>query len=508
MLVVSLPSSRYFITISLIIMVVNWLAEGGYRRRFKKFYSDTAAVSFTAIYLLYLVGLLWSADLEYAFNNDLLHKLPTLFMPIIFVTSPLPALKRIRLLPILFILSVFTVSIIGLVTRIDQPHLSYREASPFIPGIYFGMMLVLAAFQIPSLILQISKRKVFLIIGLALSAWLIFYLFYLRSLSGIASLAGVSLFMTIMFAKRLKGTFLKGSILVVSFVIAALVLWPMVDIYRQTHSEIETEYGLMEIYSESGYRYEYDTTNILRENGHLVYLYIAEGELGEAWNRVSDYDFNGNDLSGHQLKHTLFRFMASKGLKRDRDGLSMMSDADIKAVEKGVTNYLNINRPGFYIRVYEEMTGLYLYSKSSATGAAWSSSSQRIDLWRASMHAFRKHPVFGWGTGSILHAVDYGFIKNGSVLLGKNMKPHNQYLYLLLTMGVAGLILFLSLYTIYIVKSGVYKVPMFQVFIILFAINFLANNSIESQLGQNLFLFFSLYYGYYYPRIIKTPLPI
>ncbi|MCK7538609.1 MAG: hypothetical protein MZV63_50445 [Marinilabiliales bacterium] len=33
-----------------------------------------------------------------------------------------------------------------------------------------------------------------------------------------------------------------------------------------------------------GNHYLHDTLNIIRENGNLVYLYIADEELREAWN--------------------------------------------------------------------------------------------------------------------------------------------------------------------------------------------------------------------------------
>ena len=101
-------------------------------------------------------------------------------------------------------------------------------------------------------------------------------------------------------------------------------------------------------------------------------------------------------------------------------------------------------------------------------------------MWRASWEAFKEHPVLGWGTGSILKAVDYGIEKNGSALSGLNMKPHNQFLYILLTLRLTGLIIIVMLYVYFLVKNKAHESFMFQVFLIVFLVNFIGNNSFES----------------------------
>ena len=111
--VVSLPLSRYMLTVSEILLIANWLAEADFKAKFARLRSDTPALAFISIYLLSVTGLLWSEDLGYAFKSDLLHKLPTLFLPLIFATTPVPAKGRIRIILLLFISSVTVVSFIG-----------------------------------------------------------------------------------------------------------------------------------------------------------------------------------------------------------------------------------------------------------------------------------------------------------------------------------------------------------------------------------------------------------
>jgi hypothetical protein len=498
-LVIMMPLSRYIATVSLIIMAANWIAQGRFRERFSIFMSDKPAVALSLIYGLNVIGLLWSKDLHYALFNDLLHKLPILILPVIFATSPVPGAKQIRLLLFLFIASVFAVSVIGFFDRILFSNHNFRDASPFIIGLYYSMLLILAAFQLPSLIRQISNKVSHYRAGLAISAWLIFYLFYLRSLSGIASFAGVILLLIFTWLAREKRIAVKVTVIILMILITGVTVSPVIKIYHETHREIETDLSSLPVTTERGNFYWHDPGSVIRENGNLVLINIADYELRDAWNAVSELDFDSADLSGMHLKSTLHRYMSSKGLKKDADGFSHLAEDDIKAVERGITNYKNINRPGFLIRIYDEMRGLYIYRNTVNREPSMGSLTERLEQWSASWQALKRYPLFGWGTGSILPAMDYGFERIESVLAGRKMKPHNQYLYILLTLGITGLLLYIALYSYTVRKTGLDRLFLFRIFLVVFAVNFLANNSFEDQLGQNPFVFFTLFYIYFYP---------
>jgi hypothetical protein len=492
-----LPSSRWLLTVSELILAVNWLAEGDFRTKFSRLRADRAAIAFILIYLLNVTGLAWSADPGYGLSHDLLHKLPTLFMPLIVATSVLPDRKTTRLILWLFISSVLVVSVIGFLrTKID-PALSYREASPFIPGIYFGLMVVIAVFQLLMMTWEIRGKRIFFVASLVAAAWLIFFLFHLRALSGIAAFTAAMIWLILTLASRSGSYAVKIAVPAGFVVLAGVVLWPLAGIYHDTHSENPVALRNLEPYTSAGTPYLHDTNNLVRENGNLVYIYIADGELRKAWNESSSLDYDSTNLAGEELRATLFRYMSSLGLRKDREHYMMLSGNDIAAIEQGITNHLNIDRPGFYIRAYEEMMSLYLYRKSSGRMTDWGSLTKRIDLWKASWEAYRARPLLGWGTGGILIAVEHGLQKNNSELSGLNMKPHSQYLFILLTLGAAGLVITIMLYAFFVVKKKAYKSLMFSLFLVAFLVHFAGNNSLESQPGQDLFVFFSLICGYF-----------
>ena len=505
LIAISLPSSRYLLTVSEILLAANWLAEADFRTRFIRLKADKPAIAFMLIYLVNVIGLLWSRDPEYALKSDLMHKLPTLFMPLILATTPFPDRKKIRIVLGLFISSVLVVSFIGFFGRILRADPLFRDASPYMPGLYMGMMLIIAAFQLPLLVRQLTEKKWHFWLSLAVSVWMIFFVFYLRALSSVASLTAIITFSVVILVRRVNKPLLKISIPLVFFIAAFLALWPLAGIYKQVHTESGTDFGKLPAFTALGNPYVHDSVSIITENGNPVYIFLADEELRDAWNERSSIDFDSLDLMGQELKATLYRYLSSKGLRKDRQGMAMLTDRDIHAIERGTANYLNVDRPGIYVRAYEEIMSLSVYNTSSRSETSWGSLTKRIELWRASAESFKKHPVLGWGTGSIIKAMDYGLGKTGSTLAGQNMKPHNQYLYILLTLGLAGLLVIALLYGYFVIKSKAQHSFMFVLMLIMFLVNFLGNNSFESQPGQDLFVFFSLVYAWFYPSLKKEP---
>lgn len=502
---VSLPLSRYFITVSEIILIANWLAEGDFRNRFRLLWNDRPALAFIMIYGLCVIGLFWSRDPVSGIQNDLLHKSPTLFLPVIFSTTRIPEIKRVRIVLLLFISSVFIASIAGLLFREFRADPDFRSASPFMPGIYTGMMLILAAAQLPLLARQCARRGLLPWLSYVVSGWFVLYLIYLRTLSGIFSLAATMVLLMVVLVLNMKSNGTRIAVLAAAVALAGLLLWPLAGIYRQVHARNPVNLRELPVATVNGTTYLHDTVSIIRENGNPVYIFLADSELRESWNLRSHLDFDGTDLMGQELKATIYRYMSSLGLRKDSIGMTMLSDRDIREIERGTTNHLNVGRPGIYVRAYEEIMSLEIYYTSGRRETSWGSLTKRIDLWRSAFVAFRKHPVTGWGTGGVLKAMDYGMEQTGSTLAGMNMKPHSQYFHVLLSHGLAGFLVTVFLFVCFFRQKQAHRSFIFMLFLVMFLVNFAGNNSLESQPGQDLFVFFSLLYAYHYPQIKKEP---
>ncbi|NJK85175.1 MAG: hypothetical protein HC906_03650 [Bacteroidales bacterium] len=100
------------------------------------------------------------------------------------------------------------------------------------------------------------------------------------------------------------------------------------------------------------------------ENGYYIWLYVCDQELEEEWNKISQLPFNGQDKRGQELRHTLIRYLTSKGLRKDSAGISKLSEKDILAVENGDANVLFTKKLSLYPRLYQIIWEFDVYKKT------------------------------------------------------------------------------------------------------------------------------------------------
>ncbi len=509
LLVISIPTSRTGINIAQILLGINWLAEGQYKAKFHKFFSNKPAIIFTLIYGLHLVSLLWTSDLNYGIGSDLKRKLPILTLTFVVATSPALDIKNIRIILYLFIATVITVALIGMTRYLALSLIDFRDMIPFISHIDYSMMLILAAFMLPWLVKQTTSKQSLVISSSAISVLMILFLFVLRPLSGIAALAGVMIFIISRYVVNHKSITVKVATITGFIATIVITILFLNHIYQLTTYKEDTDFSSLDQYTSEGNPYSHDTTRTLRENGHLVYIYLSEEELKNTWNKRSDVDYYGRDKLNHHINHTLYRYMASKGYRKDKKHMELLTDEDIRAVEKGIPNYLYASWPGIMIRIHQAMTGLQKYRDSGYP--MHSTLTQRIELWKAAYNAFIKKPYLGWGPGDIFRAMKYGLEKINSFHMLPNkenndrvLKPHNQYLLIMVTFGSIGFIMYLFFYTYTVVKTRAYKILPFNIFIIGWIIFLFGNNQLEVQFGQIMFLFFTLFFCFIYPKNINS----
>jgi hypothetical protein len=493
LLIMAIPASRYMMSVAQFIIAANWLLEGGIPDKLRRFAHNKAGWLLTGIFFVHVIGLLWSTDLEYGILNDLKNKLPTLTLTFIVVSSrPLP-IKRLFFLLWLFCLTVFVTSIIGLIVYQTGDYLDPRKIMPFIPHVYFSMMVVFVIVLLPWLGQRFTNNKIFLVSIYVATTWLILYLFVLSAITGILCLAGVVAFLIIRGIVKWRSTLLKVSILLATVIVTSLTIGMLVFMHKNVSMVIEIPPGAFDQKTALGNAYEHYDDIDMRENGHPVFYFIAEDELRKAWNERSTFDYDGSDRLGQQLDATLFRYMASLGLRKDREGLDALSDADIQAIERGVPNYLYTQWPTSLIRLHQTIWELYQYRQTgNPSGHTFT---QRIELWKGSFVAFTEKPILGWGTGDIFIAVDHGLNKINSKMDNYHMKPHNQYLLFLLTLGLIGSLIIYLLYSLYIRETKAFRYLPFNVFIVILLVSMIGNNPIDAQTGQSFFTMVSLLFG-------------
>ena len=120
----------------------------------------------------------------------------------------------------------------------------------------------------------------------------------------------------------------------------------------------------------------------------------------------------------------------------------------------------------------------------------------RLVKWKASYEVFTKSPVLGVSASDLRNELTDYYAKNNQLYAkAQRYTSHNQYMYILASSGIIGLIIFLSI-LLYPLKSN--RETVF--FIIIFALFCLSEDVLHRQQGQIYFVFM---YAFFSKRITK-----
>ena len=505
MVAVGLTLSPFLMGMSQFWLVLVWLVDGIVARDFKqklsRFWHNKAAVLLVAFYLMHVVGLLWTSDFEYAMK-DLRVKLPILVMP--FVLSSLEPLdrKRFDLVMLVYVLSVFIATQFSFFRYVRHDYEDVREISRFISHIRFCLNIVFSMAVIGYYLYKrrISKGKSMPSFGIKvvidqflmwlLLFWFAYVIFIFESLSGYVILAAVVL-ATLLFAflrwKKGRGWRVAlgvSALMVIAAIVVAVwvVVKPMVEVKPVDLSTLEKT-------TAQGNPYWHDTIHNPVEDGKYVGLYYNRNELREAWSQRSELPFDGATADGENLEATLARYLTSKDLRKDAEGVMALTDEDVKNIEQGVANYNNWKHPGFRARLSSTLFEYNLYRRYNNPNGG--SLSQRIEYTRASFHIIGRHPWFGVGTGDVPQTFAQTYDEIHSPLKEEfRFRAHNQYLAIAVAFGLVGLafFLFVLLYPWFSSKRN--HTYLYMVFLCVMLLSMFPEDTLETQAGATLLAFF------------------
>ena len=372
MMAVGLTLSPFLMGMSQFWLVIVWIVDAIVKRDFKekwrRFIHNKAAVLLVLFYLMHVVGLLWTSDFQYAMK-DLRVKLPILVMPIVVSgMAPLDR-KRFDLLMLVYVLSVFVATIFSSITYWKHDYEDVREISHFISHIRFCLNIVFCIaiifwyivktkvpkpvegpthtrFPVPAFSTRFAVNRY---LQYFLVFWFVWQIYIFESLSGYVVLAAVivvSLVYAFLQWKKGIGWRIGIGISAVAIIVVGTVLlmyWvkPLLDVAPVDFDTLEKKTAL-------GNDYWHDTIYNPIEDGKYVGLYYCRTELQEAWNQRSDMPFNGTTTNGENLEATLARYLTSKDLRKDAEGVMALTDEDIHNIEQGVANYNNWCHPGLH----------------------------------------------------------------------------------------------------------------------------------------------------------------
>jgi len=495
LLALFLPVSRNMLSIAQIIIAANWFWEGQFRDKFSRFKGNRQALYLMLVFLVFSLGMVWTSNPMATLYVSLVDKVPFLSLPLIVATSRPLAKERIFSLLSVFGFSVLFTSVIGFVRSGIDPNPLLSNLSPFIHHIRFSVQLVMAIFLLPWVAFEMKFTgivRIIFFLGALLLAALMIYTGRLTALFSFAAAAGFLLIRVMvipqskMIQKILAGTFL----LISTGFVAGILVQTARPVFKQVPMPVITG----EERTRDGNPYWHDFENLSRENGHLVFWFIAHEELRQAWKERSNMNFDGpNNMGNTPLEGGILRYLTSRGLPKDREGLEALQDYEIRAIENGVPNYLHNRWPILMIRIHQTFWEIKEYKRTGNPEGF--SFAQRIELWKAALAALSEKPVLGWGKGGVHQAINFGLDDIKSQWQLRNMKPHNQYLLYMITLGVAGFVVVAFLMVSFIIRSGATRFLPFNLMLVILFSAMSGEDLLDFQEPITFFLFFAVIFG-------------
>ena len=314
-------------SLSLIGLFINWVLELDFKLKWENIKNyKYLPIIFLGIFLIELIWLPISRDLITGLNV-LRIKLPLLLLPIIIGTTKQFSKKENKTLIITFFLGiivstflVFLVDLGWLNTKKDSG--TIRDISIFMSHIRYSILLSFATILILFLVINKKKNRILLMLFFI---WIVFIVFKLATITAIIGLSTAIITMIGIEIAVLKKKIKKGYILALlgSFILFGLYLGITIkDFYH-----VKSNKRAIQTFSLGGEKYSHKFHDNTTENGFFVWENIAPKELKKAWEKRSKTRFDGKDNIGQPLKKTLFRYLTSKGFKKDREGLLKLKES-------------------------------------------------------------------------------------------------------------------------------------------------------------------------------------
>ncbi len=512
-----LPTSRFGLSVSLFYLLVLWMLLGldmrsinkmypekpfvsrilfriafsfkgiwyNIKTRFSDFLHNKVAVVMASVYVMHLIGLIYTSDFPSAFH-DLRIKLPLLIIPM--VMSSMKPLNRRQFDTVLwlFIASVFFVTILGTIKFISRDFVDVRELSLFINYIRLSLCIVFSIFILGYYIAKRSYSWIIKSLMAFMIIWFLWQITIFESITSVLVIAALCFVLTMYFVFKSKNTSVKICVVVAIVVVAAVAIYLPYKVVNDYMNPAKVDVAQLDTHTKLGNPYVFDTISFGVEDARYVGLYLSKDEMIDAWNKRSVKKINNEYDDGYRA---LVRYLTSKDLRKDAEGVERLSENDIRNIENGIANYNYIENPGFKTRIMKVMIAYRNYKRSG--DANGSSVFQRVEYIKASLGIIKGNPVFGVGTGIIKPFADYYEETNSKLRPEYRLRSHNQYLAIAVAFGIVGLLWFLfsMFYPLYADKRN--RNYLYMVFLFIIMLSMFTDDTLETQVGATLFAYFN-----------------
>jgi len=503
LLVGSLPLSRFGMSVSQIFLGLGWIINGRFDEKIKKFFNCRSAVLLASVYLLHVLGVLWSTDLDYALK-DLRIKLPLLILPFILASVKPLTKEHFQWVLGTGVLAVFAGSMISMAVYQgfgNDEFTDIRNISVFISHIRFALLICVSVISSAWLSFQFwhNRSRLMSYLLILMSIWLTVFLFILESLTGLFILGVVFVALIIYQVIKMRNTTITITATIIIVVGCVCLVNYFSTLYGNISNKETLVFDEIEMITSNGNKYYHVKEANTYENGTYIWAYICDVELESGWSARSDLKLHDEDKKGQKLRTTLIRYMSSKGLRKDSTGLVQLTEEDIHCIENGVANYLYNEKNPIEARLMQVVWEIHDYiNDGNPSGHSFA---QRFEYWKTSIAIIKDHPIIGVGTGDVPSAFVDKYNETESYLTSEwRLRAHNQYLSIGVGFGLVGFLWFILALFHPVIAMIRKRSFLFITFFMIASISMLTEDTLETQAGVTFFTLFTCLYLFVNPN--------
>lgn len=502
-LLTGLPLSKFLISVAEFFLALTWILDVILNKslvvKLKSLFKNKAALALLSLYLMHVVGLLWTKNFDYGFH-DLRIKAPLFIFPVILATIPPLTFKELKGLFSIYLVA----NLLGVFFAFY--HFFFKEISDIREIVWFNSHIRFTLNIAVAVIISVwmmkglswKKKIPFITLILIYSAFLI----KSQAMTGLLILLFIALFYALRFVFISKNIKLKAVVAVCFLIAVSAIFIYIYAIYKDTAVPKESkELADLEKMTKKGNPYRHNPASERLENGYWVWIYISQPEMKEAWEARSKLPYDGMDMKGGSLNATLIRYLTGKGLRKDAEGVVALSEQDIHNIENGIPNHYYAEGTGVKNRIRITIWEFHVWK--SQNQVTYSSVVQRFEFWRAACYTIKNNFFFGVGTGDAVDAQRTAYEAVDSPLpqrFWEDTHPHSQYLSIFAAFGIFGVLCFLFTLIYPGVKKKRFSTFLYVGFFIVITLSMITEDTLETQAGATFFAFFNSFFLFLYPE--------
>ena len=387
-------------SISSLILAGTWLFEGNYLVKWQRIKALNYAPIILAVgFLVHVIWLFNTVNYDYGFH-DIVRKLPLLSFPIVIGSIPVLSKRIYELIIGVFIAGLLVSTLISFGAYLEffaikEDVTDVRNISFFISHIRLSLLICLAIVLLNYYFFK--KSKAFQIVTVSVSLWFCYFL-YILSGTGLIVLSLIftySVIWIVIVQSSIKIKIIAG--LAGVGVLFLLILYVLNSFNDYSEIKDNVAFQSLETHTQGGELYVHDTTSLVTENGYYLWLYVCPSEVEKTWNTKSDYHFDSIDNIGQPISGTIYRYITSKGHRKDKQGVLELTDQEVSEIETGITSCIKLSS----INKRLQQVFFEFKNKESGFSSNGHSITQRLNFAQTGALIVKDNLWLGVGTGDV-----------------------------------------------------------------------------------------------------------